>query len=207
MAGKKRKKPGPAKRVEKATDPLNENERMFVQEYLIHRNGIRAYKKVYGGISYSASGVGAHNLLKKPKIKAEISAYLKEQAKRTQITADRVLKEIGRIAFVDPEELQDDEGKVRLLRDVPQEVRKAIAGFEVSRTRTYTDKESGVTTEEQVIKYKLWDKNAALAKLCKHLGLETEISPLEALLGALPPDVAATIREALAKSVSKEPPK
>lgn len=185
-------------------DPLTVQERLFVNEFLVHRNGLRAYRKVYGGISYSAAGVGAHELLKKPKVRAEIQAYVKAQGERTKITADRVLKEIGRIAFVDPEELQDEDGNLRKLRDVPVEVRKAVAGIDVSRVRTYTDKETGVTTEESVLRYKLWDKNAALAKLMKHLGLETEITPLEALLGMLPEDVRTAVREALARGASKE---
>lgn len=180
---------------------------MFVAEYLIHRNGLRAYKKIYGGVSYSAMGVGAHTLLKKPKIRAEINAYIKAQGERTKITADRVLREIGRIAFADMEELQDDGGRMRLLREIPVDLRKAIAGIEVSRERRYTDEESGETVAESTIKYKLYDKNAALAKLCKFLGLETELTPLEALMGMLPPDVAVTLREALSKSVNKETPK
>jgi len=185
-------------------DPLTVQERLFVNEFLVHRNGLRAYRKVYGGTSYGAMGVAACNLLKKDKVKAEIQAYVKAQCERTKITADRVLKEIGRIAFVDPEELQDDEGNIRKLRDVPVEVRKAIAGVDVSRVRTYTDKETGVTTEESVLRYKLWDKNAALGKLMKHLGLETEITPLEALMAMLPEDVRAEVREAMARKGSKE---
>jgi hypothetical protein len=37
----------------------------------------------------------------------------------------------------------------------------------------------------------------ALGKLCRHLGLETEIPPLEALLNALPPDLSAAVRAQL----------
>lgn len=178
-------------------DPLTPQERLFVNEFLVHRNGLRAYMKVYGGISYGAAAVAASTLLKKGKVQAEVQAAIKAQGERCRITADRVLKEIGRIAFVDPEELQDDEGRFKLLRDIPVEVRKAIAGIEVSRVKTYTDKESGVTTEEQVLKYKFWDKNAALGRLCKHLGLETEISPLDALLRMLPADVGEQVRKML----------
>lgn len=201
---KGKKKPGKTNKRGAGRVPsteLSPQERLFVNEFLIHRNGLRAYKKVYGSISYSAAGVGAHDLLKKPKIKAEISAFLKAQGERTKITADRVLKEIGLIAFHDPEEFQDEDGNIRNLRDIPQELRKAIAGIEVSRVKRYTDKETGETTEESVVKYKTWDKNAALAKLCKHLGLDTEVTPLEALLQILPADVAATVREALAKGL------
>lgn len=204
MAGKKPEKKPSRKREIRPTDPLSVQERLFVDEFLIHRNGMRAYKKVYGSISYGSAAVGATNLLKKPNIKHEIDAFLKAQRDRTKISADRVLREIGLLAFVDPEQLQNEDGTTRLLREIPVEVRKAIAGFEVSRVKRYTDKETGETTEESVLKYRLWDKNAALGKLCKYLGLETEVTPLEALLGALPPDVAATIREALAKGVNKE---
>lgn len=184
-------------------DSLTVQERLFVNEFLIHRNGLRAYMKVYGGSSYAAAGVAASQLLKKDRVRAEVDAVIKAHGERCRISADRVLKEIGRIAFVDPEELQDEDGNVRKLRDIPVDVRKAIAGVDVSRTKTYTDKESGVTTEEQVLKYRLWDKNAALAKLCKHLGLDAEVPPLEALLNMFPPDVRDAVRTAMATQLGK----
>src|SRR5262249_17219203 len=146
--------------------------------------------------SYGAARVGASRLVAKDNIREEIRAARAEQQRRTRITADKVLREIARVAFSDLIDLFDDEGRFRNPRAVPLEARHAIASVRVSRervTRRVTRKgktRTTTTTRESVLGYRLWNKLDALGKLAKHLGLNVEITPPEALLTAMPAELA-----------------
>src|SRR6185312_15735823 len=69
----------------------------FCQEYLIDLNGSRA--AVRAGYSASGAGLQASRLLANDKVSLEIAKLRAAQEKRLEITADRVLKEWGKIAF------------------------------------------------------------------------------------------------------------
>lgn len=76
--------------------PLTPKEACFVVEYLVDRNGAGA--AVRAGYSARSAKETAYKLLQKPIIKAAIAKALKEQEKRTLISADEVLKRIDRVA-------------------------------------------------------------------------------------------------------------
>jgi phage terminase small subunit len=71
-------------------------EAAFVTEYLCDKNGAAA--AVRAGYSERSAKEAAYKLLQKPHIKAAIDKALKEQQKRTLISADANLKRIDRIA-------------------------------------------------------------------------------------------------------------
>jgi hypothetical protein len=121
------------------------------------------------------------------------------------VTADKVLKEIARVALSDVFDLYDPRtGQLRHPRHIPFETRKAIASMRVTRERrsVRTRGRTRTTIIESEIEYKFWPKMEALGKLCKHLGLDTEITPLEALLRALPLELASQVRNALTNAMA-----
>jgi phage terminase small subunit len=75
---------------------LSAKESIFIDEYLIDKNGSRAARAA--GYSEANARATAHLMLKKPRIQTAIQAALDEQKKRTLIEADQVLKDIERIA-------------------------------------------------------------------------------------------------------------
>ncbi len=88
---------------------------------------------------------------------------------RLAISNERVLKEIARLALFDPRNLFRDDGTPKPINELDDDTAAAIAGLEVleefegeGKSRVFV----GYTK-----KYKVADKNAALEKLCKHLGL------------------------------------
>jgi phage terminase small subunit len=101
-------------------------------------------------------------------IQAEIQRLMALRGQRTEITADRVLLEIGRIAFFNPKQLFNPDGSPKLISEIPDDTAAAIGGLEVA---SVGNAEMGIG---QVLKYKISDKNSALEKLCKHLGLFNE---------------------------------
>lgn len=79
----------------KAED-LNPREAAFVDEYLV--DGIGAQAAIRAGYSPKAARQQASLLLTKPNIKAALAKAMREQEKRTLITADANLKRLDRLA-------------------------------------------------------------------------------------------------------------
>ena len=196
---------------------LTPNQRRFVEEYLIDRNGVQAYFRAFGrknkkgkSRSYMATNQAAMALLQNPTVRAELHAAERDYARRCRIKADKVLAETAAIAFHDPIDLfdlSDDTPKLRSVCEIPMRARKAIASIKVKRTPVY-EYEDGerkrMPDDESVIELKLWNKMDALDKLMTHLGLAREITPLDALLSSLPPAVGEQLRRALAGDVPGE---
>ena len=99
-----------------------------------------------------------------------------EIQKRTEITQDRVLKELAKIAFGDIRKLYTDNGALRNIVDLEDDIAGAISGVE-----TFEEYE-GRGAEREYIgdtkKVKMLDKTKALELLGKHLGMfkETNIN-------------------------------
>lgn len=86
---------------------LSEMERRFVEEYFKDPNGSQAYKLAKPGCKDSTARTEASKLLAKPHIASALAALRAEQAKRTEISADRAVKEAWAIATADPRELME----------------------------------------------------------------------------------------------------
>lgn len=181
------------------TDELTDREKLFVERYIYDPNGVQAYRYVFPDATYNTAAVTASEWLKKPKIAREVRAARNAAAKRLRISADKVLRELARIAFSDVGDLVDDSGNLTPLYRLPIDTRRAVSGVKVRRQVRRREGEDDVTDSE--IEYKLWSKTDALQKLCTHLGLAQEITPLDVLLATLPADVAANVRTLLAGPV------
>ena len=78
---------------------LTPKQQMFVKEYLIDLNATQAALRA-GYSPKTAKQTGTENL-SKPIIQAEIQKHMNERVERVEITADRILQELGAIAFND----------------------------------------------------------------------------------------------------------
>lgn len=79
---------------------LTEKQKRFCEEYLIDLNATQSYLRAgYKAKSNEIARVESHKLLTKPNIQQYIEELRAEQSKRTEITADRVLEELGSVAF------------------------------------------------------------------------------------------------------------
>lgn len=181
--------------------PLDDDERRFVDEYMVDRKRTRAYLRAFPTCGdYRTAVRFSGYLLARPAVRTEISRAVAAQRERTGIRADRVLQEITNIAFSDIWDLFDpDTGRLRHVRQIPLEARRAVSSITIARERrtVRTDGTSRTTTTEQIVTVRFWDKLAALGKLTEYLGLKTSIPPLEALLQALPRELAVAVRAML----------
>lgn len=78
---------------------LTQKENRFCWEYLVDLNATQAAIRV-GYSKRSASSIGYENL-KKQKIQTYINRLMIWRSLRTQVTADRVLEELAKIAFAE----------------------------------------------------------------------------------------------------------
>jgi phage terminase small subunit len=154
-------------------DGLNSQQKRFVEEYLVSLNATDAYRKAgYKARGYNVAEVNASRLLRNAKVAAVINAAKVERSQRNEISADRVLQEAARLAFLDIRQLYDDQGTLLPLSQWPDEVAAAVAGIETIQQYDYIDGEkvpAGV-----VKKIRLWDKPGQLTLLAKHLRLLNE---------------------------------
>jgi phage terminase small subunit len=140
---------------------MTPKQRRFIEEYLIDLNATRAAVRA-GYSEKTAYRIGAE-LLHKTSVSNVIDAALEERAKRTEVTADRVLKELAVLAFTDFRKavIWGPDGVTPLPSDELTDEEAAIVA-EVSETTT---KDGGS------IKAKRYDKLKALELLGRHLGM------------------------------------
>jgi phage terminase small subunit len=148
----------------------------FVREYLVDLNGAKAYRRA-GGAEKAASAA-ASRLLKVVKVKKAIAKIQKEQAKRVEITAERVLKELAICAFSDLANhlaINPDTGAImaRGFKDMPGESRRALKSIKEDRVIKEDADGTKVTVYDKV-RFELHDKLKALELLGRHLGMFNE---------------------------------
>lgn len=140
---------------------LTRKEARFIQEYLIDLNATKAAIRA-GYSEKSAANIGNENC-RKPLIQAAIFKELDKRAKRTNITQDRVIIELKRIALSNMADFARWDGNTVNLKESDTLSRaKTAAVQEISEVVT----EAGGRT-----KIKHHDKIRALELLGRHLGM------------------------------------
>jgi phage terminase small subunit len=146
-----------AKGVQRHVELKNKKHERFCQEYLIDLNATQAYLRA--GYNSRNPSARASELRAKPSISARIDRLLAERSARTGINQDRVVRELARIAFLDPTQLVDLQDAT-VLESATEDDRAAIAGVKVKEGSDWTERE-----------VRFVDKLKALELLGKHLGM------------------------------------
>jgi phage terminase small subunit len=169
--------------TEEWENELTAKQRAFVREYLIDLNATQA--AIRAGYSAKTAASQGERLLRNVEVQRAISAAMKIRADRTDITADRVIKELAKIGFADirkaikwqgtlvTEEDNPDGGDTLVIKNVVTNNVMLISSDDID------DETAGAISEISQnsnggIKLKLHDKRAALVDLGKHLGIFTE---------------------------------
>lgn len=139
----------------------------FVKEYL--KTGVATTAAKRAGYSAKTARQQGSSLLTKP----DVQAAVKKGIELADVTAERVLLEIARIALSDLSECFDQDGNLRPVQEWSEDVRRAIGQVEVvTRTMPRVGKKPAVV--DYVHKLKPHDKNSALGLLAKHHNLLKE---------------------------------
>lgn len=149
---------------------LTPQQTLFVSEYLKDFNGLQA--AIRAGYSPKTAGSQASRMLKHVKVQQAIAPKREqavqqraEQINSLELTAERTRLEIARLAYFDPRKLFDKEGHPLAITALDDDTAAAIAGIEVV---TQGNAEMGFG---EVRKVRIADKNAALEKAAKIVGL------------------------------------
>lgn len=144
-------------------------QRRFVEEYLVDLNGSQAATRA--GYSEKTARVKAAQLMALPHVMEAIEAGMALRAERTEITQDRVLQELARVGFSDIRKLFNEAGLLKRPEEWDADTAAFVASIEVVVRKVPGSDEDEV---EHVHKVKLWDKNSALEKIARHLGMLTQ---------------------------------
>nr|DAZ16724.1 MAG TPA: Terminase small subunit [Caudoviricetes sp.] len=140
---------------------LTAKQKKFVEEYLIDLNATQA--AIRAGYSPNTAQEQSSRLLSNVMVKNEIDKAMAERSRRTGISQDRVLRELAKIAFVNPGDVINL-NQATVKSDAKEEDLAAIASVKIKNIPT----EDGEITEREI---KLCDKLKALDLLGKHLGI------------------------------------
>lgn len=137
-----------------------------------------AYRAAYKAGRMTAKQIHeeASKLASKPKVSQRIRALQGAASEASILSSARVLDEIAKLAHSDVSGIMHPDGRVKLPHELDDATRAAVASFEIDANGR--------------IKYRFWDKNAALEKAAKHLGLyekdnEQQATPIRDMLASL----------------------
>lgn len=108
----------------------------------------------------------------------EAEAAITESAKRLNLSRERILEELAKIAFADTRKIFTVDGGLKGIQEIDDESAGAIAGIE-SYDEKNRDGDEVLGTSR---KLKMWDKVKAIDSICKILGYHapTKIAPTDA---------------------------
>ena len=141
----------------------NKKHETFAQEYMIDLIATQA--AIRAGYSSNSAGELGYQLLQKPSIRARIDELLAERSRRTGVNADRVVRELARVAFVNAPDVIDT--LAATVRDDAALDDTAV----IQSVKVKTVVGDNMTSVEREIR--LADKIKALELLGKHLGMYT----------------------------------
>ena len=151
---------------------LTDKQRVFCEEYIIDNNATRA--AIAAGYSEGTSDVQGSRLLKNVKVAKEINKLQEARSQRTEITADRVIKELAKIGFVDIKDyLSFGTEKVKAGTDNSgQPIHEYQTVVQLKDSEEVEGKAiSEVQLKDGALKFKLHDKMKALEDIGRHLGM------------------------------------
>lgn len=142
----------------------------FAQAYVIHGTlGRSAMDAGFECSNMNSATVVGHRVYHEPWVRQRIEEIQAQLLTKLAITQERVLKELGLIAFLDPGEVMDDAG-VRALHDIPEDTRRVIASYK-SKRRIIPGQDGDPDIEEEEREVRFVSKDAALDKLARYLAM------------------------------------
>ena len=141
----------------------------FVDEYMVDFNATQAAIRA-GYKAKTAHVIGAENL-RKPKIAEEIARRQKDLQRRTEVTQERVVKELARVAFADATDYVGVETRIINRGEVMVPIELAV---HKETAELSTDQRAAIASIKQGangVEIKLHDNIKALELLGRHIGM------------------------------------
>jgi phage terminase small subunit len=170
---------------------LTPAQELFAQHVAAGKSQAEAYRTAYPkSVKWKDSAVwcNASKLMADTKVSQRVEELKAKHATKFEITAERILLEIARIAYFDPRKLYHPDGSPIPINELDDDTAAALAGLDIHEEYEGTGKDRKFIGYTK--KYKVSEKNAALDKLAKYRGLyeldnKQKTNPLAELLSQL----------------------
>lgn len=169
---------------------MNLKQEEFCRKYVeLGGNGVQAYQEVYE-CDYDTAKVNASKLLTNANIKNYIDELLEDARNRNKVTVDKIIAEYAKLAFFNPADVFNNNGVVKDITELDDNITAAIRSIKVKEDYVYEDGEQKPDGYTKEISFA--DKKAALDSLGKFLGIFVDKSKVE-LSGAVDNNVNINI--------------
>jgi phage terminase small subunit len=164
-----------------ARDPktgLTDKQRRFCEEYLKDFNGAAAYRRAGYSGSESALRANSSKLIANHNVQAYLSHLRNATSQRAQVTLERTLDEISRVAFANITQVMSFDASSVTLQDsatLPDSITAAIESV------TFVETESEHSTNRRKA-VKMHNKMTALGFLADYFGIRDDFNKARATL-------------------------
>lgn len=145
---------------------LTPKQEMFIREYLVDLNATQA--AIRAGYSKRTAEWQGPQLLGKTHVAVEIQKLMDKRAAKIEITAEKVLQEIAKLAFSNLQDFYDANGSLKDITSLPRDIAVALSSSKVNLTEACAVQE-----------IKLHDKKGSLELLGRHLKLFNDVGSKE----------------------------
>lgn len=101
-------------------------------------------------------------------VQARVEELQRKAAAANEVTVERVLKEVARLAFVDLRKAYNEDGTLKKPTEMDDDTAAALAGIDVSSAHMGDVEDAGTLITK---KLKTFDKKGALELCMRHLGM------------------------------------
>jgi phage terminase small subunit len=162
---------------------LTAREERYAEEFLVCRNKTVAARRA--GFSDRSSAQIGWEIHNKPHVKAYIRKRTEEVLKRLDIQQEDIIRGLLHVADLDPADMFDTNGNMLAIRDLPPEVRRAIAGFDITKT-TVRNEETGEEETTQIARIRFNDRMKGLEGLGRTIAMFTDNQAIGGMVGGHP---------------------
>lgn len=157
-------------------DGLTDLERRFATYYLEEFNGTKAYTQASARkVTKKTAEVSSYKMLRRPAVQAFVKAQRDKLLDKAELSVGDTLTKLRQLMLFDVRDMVDDEGNVRSLKDMPDDLAAACIGFKDTQWgREYKFVDKGATLDKALRYHGLFDKDNAqkidpVADLIKHI--------------------------------------
>lgn len=153
--------------------PLTAQEEVFVAEYLVHFNALKA--ALAAGYTRELAQNKAHTWVRldgpKPRVARAIRTMLQNRLNRLNVTADSVISELAKLGFSNMLNYVNMDADGTPYFDLTNLNPDTAAAIKTLTIDEYKEGRGESARELRRVKIELYDKKAALVSLGQHLGL------------------------------------
>lgn len=115
--------------------------RLFVEAF-ISNGGNKTQAALDAGFSPTSAERQSSRIYNEPWVQTEIVRRRKELMDESGLNTDTVLRELGRVCFMDIGKCFDEAGKLKPLHDIDVDTRRALASFKDGEIRAFSKPEA-----------------------------------------------------------------